>query len=132
MQLCNSTFPSVSEFVSEFVSELRRNVPNNALFYKNIIRNDKLRKLTSEDFFDFFSSNVPNEHGRSFETFHTSLFYKNIIRNNKLRKLTSVDFFKKKTKKIFTLLLLLSQMFPKELFLFYLIKNYEALPKEIF
>ena len=46
MQLCNSTFPSVSEWVCEFVSELRRNVPKNALFYKNIIRNDKLRKLT--------------------------------------------------------------------------------------
>ena len=25
--------------------------PKNALFYKNIIRNDKLRKLTSEDVF---------------------------------------------------------------------------------
>ena len=26
-------------------------------------------------FFKFFFSNVPNEHGRSFETFHTSLFF---------------------------------------------------------
>ena len=43
--------------MSEFVSLLRRNVPKNALFYKNIIRNDKLRKLTYEDFFKIFFFN---------------------------------------------------------------------------
>ena len=51
MQLCNSTFPSVRPsvrlWVCESVSLLRRNSQKTALFYKNIIRNAKLRKLTS-------------------------------------------------------------------------------------
>ena len=55
MQLCDTFRPSVMS-------------QKNALFYKNIIRNDKLRMLTLEDFFKFFFSiffsNVPNEHGR--------------------------------------------------------------------
>ena len=122
--------PSVCEFVSEWVSYAEMS-QKTALFYKNIIRNAKLRKLTSVDFFkkksiffllffffflkwtpknyfflpykilwsstignililylricfqfffkknffQFFFSNVPNEHGRSFLTFHTSLFF---------------------------------------------------------
>ena len=36
--------------MSEFASYAEMS-QKNALFYKNIIRNDKLRKLTSEDFF---------------------------------------------------------------------------------
>ena len=129
MQLCKPTFPFVSLWVSlrvcEFVSlwvclfvSYAEMSPKNAFFYKNIIRNDELRKLTFEDFFftllllsqmipkelfvlpykilwsstignililylriffqnfffQFFFSNVPNENGRSFVTFHMSLF----------------------------------------------------------
>ena len=60
MQLYNSYFPSVCEWVSLWVSEwvcefVTQKCPiQKCFFYKNIIRNDKLRKLTFEDFFDFF------------------------------------------------------------------------------
>ena len=46
--------PWVCEWVCEFVSEwvcYAEMSQKTALFYKNIIRNAKLRKLTSEDFF---------------------------------------------------------------------------------
>ena len=36
-------------------------------------------------FFNYFFSNVPNEHGRSFVTFHTSLFISNSIFGPMLR-----------------------------------------------
>ena len=45
---------SVCEFVSLWVCDLRRNVHKKCFFYKNIIRNDKLRKLTSEDFLNLY------------------------------------------------------------------------------
>ena len=62
MQLCNSTFPSVSLWVSGWVCEFvslwvslwvcyAEMSQKTDFCYKNIIRNAKLRKLTSVDFF---------------------------------------------------------------------------------
>ena len=81
MQLWNSTFPSVSEWVC--YAEMSQKTF--AFFYKNIIRNAKLRKLKIQIFLFFL------------------LFF---------------FFFLKWS--------------PKNFFLFYLIRYYEALPLEIF
>ena len=71
-------------------------------FYKNIIRNDKLKKFTSEDFLNLYLSILNLYHSKYFYLWRFFRFF-------------------------FTLLLLLSRMVSKELF-FYLIKYYEALP----
>ena len=101
MQLCKPTFPSVCLSVFVCYAEMYQ---KNALFYKNIIRNDKLRKLTFEDFFNFlaatcisvshtFRPSVCESVCYADMSHKNALFYKNIIRKDKLRKLTFEDFF---------------------------------------